>query len=219
MPKAFLVDTTRCTACRGCQLACKEWHDLPANGTKQRGSHQNPPDLNPNNYKIVRFHEHLDKQGNVVWNFFPDQCRHCVTPICVDVADMAVPGAMIKDPKTGAVLVTDKIQKLSEQDMADVIHACPYNIPRYDKVKKTLAKCDMCADRVAAGMLPACVKTCPTGAMAFGERDEILALAKKRLEVVKKTHPKAFLADPDEVSVIYLLAEEAEFYHEYATFG
>ena len=150
---------------------------------------------------------------------FPDQCRHCVTPICVDVADMAVPGAMIKDPKTGAVLVTDKIKKLSEQDMADVIHACPYNIPRYDKVKKTLAKCDMCADRVAAGILPACVKTCPTGAMAFGERDEILALAKKRLEVVKKTHPKAFLADPDEVSVIYLLAEEAEFYHEYATFG
>ena len=115
MPKAFLVDTTRCTACRGCQLACKEWHDLPANETKQRGSHQNPPDLNPNNYKIVRFHEHLDKQGNVVWNFFPDQCRHCVTPICVDVADMAVPGAMIKDPKTGAVLVTDKIKKLSEQ--------------------------------------------------------------------------------------------------------
>ena len=113
MPKAFLVDTTRCTACRGCQLACKEWHDLPANETKQRGSHQNPPDLNPNNYKIVRFHEHLDKQGNVVWNFFPDQCRHCVTPICVDVADMAVPGAMIKDPKTGAVLVTDKIKKLS----------------------------------------------------------------------------------------------------------
>ena len=66
MPKAFLIDTTRCTACRGCQLACKEWHDLPANATKQRGSHQNPPDLNPNNYKIGRFHEHLDKQGNVV---------------------------------------------------------------------------------------------------------------------------------------------------------
>ena len=219
MPKAFLVDTTRCTACRGCQLACKEWHDLPANETKQRGSHQNPPDLNPNNYKIVRFHEHLDKQGNVVWNFFPDQCRHCVTPICVDVADMAVPGAMIKDPKTGAVLVTDKIQKLSEQDMADVIHACPYNIPRYDKVKKTLAKCDMCSDRVAAGMLPACVKTCPTGAMSFGERADMLALGKKRLETVRKEHPKAFLADPDEVNVIYLLAEEAEFYHDHATFG
>ena len=66
MPKAFLIDTTRCTACRGCQLACKEWHNLPANVTKQRGSHQNPPDLNPNNLKIVRFHEHFDEQGNVV---------------------------------------------------------------------------------------------------------------------------------------------------------
>ena len=76
MPKAFLIDTTRCTACRGCQVACKEWHDLPANSTKQRGSHQNPPDLNPRNLKIVRFHEHLDARGNVVWNFFPDQCRH-----------------------------------------------------------------------------------------------------------------------------------------------
>ena len=173
MPKAFLVDTTRCTACRGCQLACKEWHDLPANETKQRGSHQNPPDLNPNNYKIVRFHEHLDKQGNVVWNFFPDQCRHCVTPICVDVADMAVPGAMIKDPKTGAVLVTDKIKKLSEQDMADVIHACPYNIPRYDKVKKTLAKCDMCADEVARGRVPICVATCPMRALDWGDIDEL----------------------------------------------
>lgn len=220
MPKAFLVDTTRCTACRGCQLACKEWHDLPANETKQRGSHQNPPDLNPNNYKIVRFHEHLDKQGNVVWNFFPDQCRHCVTPICVDVADMAVPGAMIKDPKTGAVLVTDKIKKLSEQDMADVIHACPYNIPRYDKVKKTLAKCDMCADRVAAGMLPACVKTCPTGAMVFGEpgRDPG-PLPKSGWRSSKRLIPRHSWQDPDEVSVIYLLAEEAEFYHEYATFG
>ena len=106
MPKTFLIDTTRCTACRGCQLACKEWHDLPANATKQRGTHQNPPDLNPNNYKIVRFHEHLNAAGDVVWNFFPDQCRHCLSPVCVDVADMTVPGALVKDAKTGAVLAT-----------------------------------------------------------------------------------------------------------------
>ena len=60
MPKAFFIDTSRCTACRGCQIACKEWNELPANPTKQRGSHQNPPDLNPNNYKLVRFSEHLE---------------------------------------------------------------------------------------------------------------------------------------------------------------
>ena len=76
----------------------------------------------------------------------------------------------------------------------------------------------MCAERVDAGMLPMCVKTCPTGAMVFGERAEILELANKRLETVKKRFPKAFLADVDDVSVIYLLAEEKEHYYEYAAF-
>ena len=218
MPKTFLIDTTRCTACRGCQLACKEWHDLPANETKQRGTHQNPPDLNPNNLKIVRFRERMKSDGTVVWNFFPDQCRHCLTPICKDVADMAVPGAIIKDAKTGMVIATDKSAKLSPQDAQAVIDACPYNIPRLDPKTKRLTKCDMCIDRVTAGMLPICVKTCPTGTMAFGEREEILPMAKKRLEIVKKTFPKAFLADVQDVSVIYLLAEEKEHYYEYASF-
>lgn len=218
MPKTFLIDTTRCTACRGCQLACKEWHDLPANETKQRGSHQNPPDLNPNNLKIVRFNERMDERGTVIWNFFPDQCRHCITPICVDVADMAVPGAMVKDPKTGAVLATEKSAELSPEDAEAVIAACPYNIPRLDPKTSRLTKCDMCIDRVQAGMQPVCVKTCPTGTMVFGEREEILPLAQKRLQIVKKQFPKAFLADFRDVSVIYLLAEEKEHYYEYAAF-
>lgn len=218
MPKTFLIDTTRCTACRGCQLACKEWHDLPANETKQRGTHQNPPDLNPNNLKIVRFRERMKPDGTVVWNFFPDQCRHCLTPICKDVADMAVPGAIIKDEITGMVIFTEKSAQLSPQDAQAVIDACPYNIPRLDPKTKRLTKCDMCIDRVNAGMLPICVKTCPTGTMAFGEREEILPMAQKRLEIVKKTFPKAFLADVKDVSVIYLLAEEKEHYYEHAAF-
>lgn len=163
MPKAFLVDTTRCTACRGCQVACKEWHDLPANATKQRGTHQNPPDLNPYNYKIVRFHEHLNAAGDVVWNFFPDQCRHCLTPVCVDVADMAVPGAMVKDAKTGAVLATDKSVGLNAEDARAITEACPYNIPRYDAAAKRITKCDMCIDRVEAGLPPCASKPVPPG--------------------------------------------------------
>lgn len=218
MPKTFLIDTTRCTACRGCQLACKEWNELPANKTKQTGSHQNPPDLNPYNYKIVRFNERMDKSGKVIWNFFPDQCRHCLNPICKDVADMSVPGAIVQDKKTGAVLFTDKTAKLTAQDAQLVTDACPYNIPRLDPKTKQLTKCNMCIDRISAGMQPVCVKTCPTGAMNFGERNEILALAEKRLGVVKKTFPKAFLADYRAVSIIYLLAEEKDYYYEYAAF-
>ena len=218
MPKAFLVDTTRCTACRGCQVACKEWHDLPANATKQRGTHQNPPDLNPYNYKIVRFHEHLNAAGDVVWNFFPDQCRHCLTPVCVDVADMAVPGAMVKDAKTGAVLATDKSAGLNAEDARAITEACPYNIPRYDATAKRIAKCDMCIDRVEAGLPPMCVKTCPTGAMVFDERDALLALAQQRLAAARERFPKAHLVDVEDVSVIYLLAEEKEHYYENAAF-
>jgi len=219
MPKAFLIDTTRCTACRGCQIACKEWHDLPAVATKQRGSHQNPPDLNPYNLKIVRFHEHLDDQGRVMWNFFPDQCRHCVKPICMTMANKSVPGSMIKDPQSGAVLVTEKCRDMDARGVETVIKSCPYNIPRWDAEKKMLVKCDMCIDRVQAGLEPMCVKTCPTGTMAFGEREEMLALAQKRLAGLLPRFPKARIVDVPEVNVFYVLAEEPEHYHEYASFG
>jgi formate dehydrogenase iron-sulfur subunit len=74
----------------------------------------------------------------------------------------------------------------------------------------------MCYDRVAAGMLPACVKTCPTGAMNFGERAEMLDLAKKRLTVVKRTHRNAMLLDPDDIRVIFMVAYEPHLYHENA---
>ena len=219
MQKAFLCDTTKCTACRGCQLACKDWHGLDANDTRQTGTHQNPPDLNPKNLKVVRFHEHLNEKGDVVWNFFPDQCRHCQTPICKDIADKVMPGAIIKDSATGAVLFTEKTAKLSEEDARAVTNACPYNIPRRDPKSGMLTKCDMCVDRVQAGMLPMCVKTCPTGTMVFGDRDEILKIAKERLRLAKKKFPKAFLADVEDTNVIYLLAEGKEHYYEYAAFA
>ena len=199
-------------------MACKDWHNLPAVPTKQRGSHQNPPDLNPCNYKVVRFFEHVNKDGKVMWNFFPDQCRHCLTPICKDVADMAVPGAIIQDISSGAVLFTEKCKELTPKDAQAVIVSCPYNIPRYDPKTGMLSKCDMCFDRVIEGLEPMCVKSCPTGTMLFGEREEIMAEAKKRLEKIKKTFPDAYIADPKDVNVLFILAEDKEFYYDYASF-
>lgn len=218
MPKAILIDTTRCTACRGCQVLCKQWHKLPANHTYQRGTHQNPQDLNPYNYKLVRFNEHKKEDGTVVWNFFPDQCRHCITPICKDVADMVVPGAIIQDPETGIVLYTEKTSLLSPDDVKAVIESCPYNIPRYNEKTKQLVKCDMCIDRVMAGRLPACVATCGTGCMHFGDREEILEMANKRLDFIKETQPEAHLCDWNLVNVIFLLSENKKYYYEFASF-
>ena len=215
MPKAFLIDTSRCTACRGCQIACKEWKDFPAVHTKQTGTHQNPPDLGPYNFKLIRFKEYKMKD-RVEWLFFPEQCRHCAEPGCKAGADAILEGAIIKDEATGAVLYTDLTKKFTPQQAEDVRTMCPYNIPRWDPKAGGLTKCNMCIDRVQAGMVPACVKTCCTGCMNFGEREAMLKLAAERLAKVQKTHPKAQLLDAGEVSVIFLVTEDRKLYHEFA---
>ena len=215
MPKTIFIDTTRCTACRACQIACKQWHDHAAVPTLQTGTHQNPPDLTPNNFKLVRFSEHkID--GRVHWLFFPEQCRHCLQPACKMTADQYVEEAIVVDDATGIVVCTDKTRKLTEEQCTEIIDSCPYNVPRRDAKTGMLAKCDMCIDRVQAGMVPMCVKTCCTGTMNFGEREVMLKLAEEHLARVKKDFPKAELLDVDDLSVIYLVGQPREMYHQYA---
>jgi formate dehydrogenase iron-sulfur subunit len=209
MSKSFFIDTTLCTACRGCQVACKEWHDLPANETVNRGSYQNPADLSFDTYKLVRMEDKVI-DGRVRWLFFPDQCRHCLEPPCQETA--GDPAAIYTDPVTGAVIYTAFTKNL---DADEIIESCPYNIPRKGP-DGTLAKCDMCLDRVQNGLAPACVKTCPTGAMNFGDREEMVELAQKHLTTAKKRFPSSTLLDPDDVRAIYLVNFDSNLYHEFA---
>jgi formate dehydrogenase iron-sulfur subunit len=209
MRNTFFIDTTICTACRGCQVACKQWHDLPAEQTVNRGSYQNPEDLSFDTYKLVRMREAVIA-GQLSWLFFPDQCRHCLEPPCRDTA--GDPSAIFKDTRTGAVIYTTQTKSLNA---AEIIESCPYNIPR-SASDGILAKCDMCYDRVLNGLQPACVKVCPTGAMNFGERADMLGLASRRLRAAKKRFPKASLLDPEIVQVIFLVAHEPSLYHEFA---
>lgn len=209
MSKAFFIDTSLCTACRGCQVACKQWHNLPAEQTSNRGTYQNPPDLSFDTYKLVRMKETVI-DGKFNWLFFPEQCRHCIEAPCLETA--ADPSAIYKDSATGAIIYTAKTKEL---DPDEIIESCPYNIPR-KAADGTLAKCDMCIDRVHNGLLPACVQTCPTGAMNFGDRQDMMDLAAKRLKTVKAAHPKAQLIDADTVNVVYLVLEDPLLYHENA---
>lgn len=211
--KSFFIDTSKCTACRGCQMACKQWNKLPGEITVNRGSHQNPADLSATTYKLVHFSE-LEVGGEPVWYFFPEQCRHCLEPACKETADSLQKGAIIKDQATGAVLFTEKTKKLKSQE---IITACPYHIPRLDHKTKKLTKCTMCIDRVKNDLLPACVKTCPTGTMTFGDRQEILAKAQKRLAEVKAKFPKASILDANDVRVIYLVLNDRQKYFKFAS--
>jgi formate dehydrogenase iron-sulfur subunit len=209
MTKAFFIDTTTCTGCRGCQVACKQWKKLPAEKTVNRGSFQNPADLSFSTYKLVRMSEvEIDKK--LQWLFFPDQCRHCIEPPCLEAA--GEPTAIYKDKATGAVIYT-KVTK--DLDADAIIDSCPYNIPRKGP-DGSLAKCDMCIDRVSNGKLPACVQTCPTGAMNFGDYKEMRMWAQARLGEVRRRFPKATLVNSDTLRVIYLTAFEPTAYWQYA---
>lgn len=217
MSKTFFIDTSRCTACRGCQVACKEWQGFKPIFTKQLdwGSHQNPPELTHVNYKVVKFSEF--KLGDrVFWNFFPDSCRHCTEPPCKLAADGHVEGAVVIDKETGAVIFTEKTKKISKEGFLMMKEYCPYNVPRRNEETKVINKCDMCLERVEAGQLPMCVKTCPTGTMNFGERDKMLAMAHDRLMKVREEFPEATLLDEGSVRVIYLITHPRKMYPHFA---
>jgi len=167
--KALLITPDLCIGCRACQVACKSWNGLPAEKTKNNGTHENPPDLSGNTYNRIRFIE-KSIDGEVKWLFVRQSCMHCGEPACVSVCPV---GAIQKDLDTGIVFY-DKNVCIGCQACRS---ACPFDIPRYDK-KGKISKCHMCIDRVKAGLVPACAKTCPTGAIKFGERDELIAKAK-----------------------------------------
>lgn len=81
MSKGFFIDTTRCVACKACQVACKQWNNLQAEETTNNGTYQNPPDLSFSTFKLVRMNEVILKE-KIKWLYFPDQCRHCLVPPC-----------------------------------------------------------------------------------------------------------------------------------------
>jgi formate dehydrogenase iron-sulfur subunit len=212
--KSFFIDTTRCTACRGCQVACKNWNQNGASTTKNTGSHQNPPDFDGNTFKLVRFSE-VEADSKVAWYFFADQCRHCLEPPCKDtIAGYVNDGAFV-DEATGAVYYTAKAK---EAPFDEVRTSCPYDVPR-QAADGRLVKCTMCIDRISKGLIPACVKICPTGAMNFGDREAMLSMAKERLEGMKAKYPKAQLLDEDQIRVIYLVVDDPRKYWKNAIAG
>jgi formate dehydrogenase iron-sulfur subunit len=212
--KTIIMDTTRCTACRGCQVACKQWNGLPGVKTKQTGSYQNPADLGFETWKLVRFSEGLKEDKKPYWYFFSDQCRHCVNPPCKMTSDTVDPKAIIQDAATGAVVMAKTPYKGSFKEVRE---ACPYDIPRQDEKTKVMSKCTMCFDRITNGMIPACAKSCPTGALTFGERDVMVKAAQARVEELKKTNPKAKAIDLHDVRVVFIVVDDSKKYHKYAS--
>jgi len=171
--KIMLVDVTKCTACRSCQVACKNWNGLPGDRTRNRGGFQNPEDLNPHNFTLIRFQEQ-EEPGGVQWLFRNDKCFHCTDPGCMKVCP--VPGCIHKTPEGAVVLNSAKCIGCKY-----CYHACPFAIPRFDAATEKMYKCTLCHDRLAEGMIPACAKACPTGAITFGDKNAMTDAAYARV--------------------------------------
>lgn len=169
--KSLLISPELCIGCRGCQTACKSWNQLDGTQTKNTGTVENPPELTPMLYNKIRYVEVPSEKDPLRWLFVSQRCMHCDDAGCMKICP--APGALYKT-KEGAVA----FNKNKCIGCKLCIAACPFDIPRYDKNDK-ISKCNLCADRIGAGLEPICAKTCPTGAIKYGERDEMLGRAQK----------------------------------------
>ena len=182
MTRAVLCDANRCTGCRGCQIACKQWNEndefIPTeqNGVQSFnwGSYENPPQLSTRTWTKMRFTE-LEHDDKFHWVFNKLQCMHCLQPACVE----ACPVRALQKTDDGPVVYDDSRCFGCRYCMV----ACPFGIPtfQWEKTVPLVRKCTFCTDRLGEGLEPACVKTCPTGALKLGEREELLTEARERI--------------------------------------
>lgn len=221
--KVILYDPIRCTACRGCQAACKQWNEndeaIPTveNGVKSvnRGSYENPPDLSPTTWIKMEFRE-VERKGKLDWLFTRRACMHCTDAACVRVC----PNGSLYHHKLGFVAYN----KDTCTGCGYCIDACPFDVPRSDRnILTGIAKMDKCTlcttpglDRIAQGWEPACVKTCPPKALEYGDRDKLLSAGKKRVAALKtKGYSNAYLYGDKELGglhVLYVLDDSPEVY-------
>lgn len=212
MAIAMLQDMSRCIACRGCQVACKEWNELPAVPTRNRGSYENPPALSPATWTRVQFIED-DAGGAPRWFFFKQQCMHCTNAPCVEVCPT---GALRRN-----VLGFVSLERERCNGCGYCAKFCPYGVPQLEVEsaltgRAKIAKCTLCQDRVSNGQAPACAKACPAGAIEFGEREALLGRGRARVAALKaQGRTGASLYGEREMGglgVMYVLPEPAASY-------
>jgi formate dehydrogenase iron-sulfur subunit len=209
---AKLIDTSKCIGCKACQSACLEWNDMREEVGVNVGVYDNPHDLTPNMFTLMRFTEWDNPQtGNLEWLIRKDGCMHCEDPGCLKACP--APGAIVQYANGIVDFIKDNCIGCGY-----CVKGCPFNIPRISQVDNKSYKCTLCSDRVAVGQEPACAKACPTHCISFGTKAEMIALSEKRVTDLKsRGFDKAGLYNPPGVSgthVMYVLhhADKPEIY-------
>lgn len=208
MRKSMLLDQSKCIACRGCQVACKQWNQLPAEDTKFAGSYENPPGISPHTWMRITFKEVEGENGQVKWLFGNKRCMHCGDAACMT----ACPTGAIYKTDAGTVNI-DYTKCIGCNYCAA---NCPFNVISFDRRTNVPPKCTFCYDRISNGFKPACAGVCPTGAIVFGNRSEIIAAATDRAaELQANGNAKARVYGLEELEgtgMIFVLEDEPEQY-------
>ena len=195
----FFTDTTLCIGCKACEVACKEWNNLPADSIGLTGqSYDNTGALSANTWRHVNFIETPSRQagerpskpagggcgGGVraneqtpfqsSWLMMSDVCKHCHNPPCMEACP------------TGALFKTEFDTVVVQQDICNgcgyCVPACPFGVVDVSLIDGKAHKCTLCYDRMKASLEPACAKSCPTESIQFGEVHELVERAKQRVE-------------------------------------
>lgn len=181
-PKAvgMLYDATQCIGCKACVTACSDANGLVPDTALSGGLWQMPLDLNAQTANIIKLYEDGETGEH---SFVKRQCMHCVDPACVAGCPFS---ALTKNPETGIV----------EWNAAQCIGcrycevACPFEVPKFEweNFNPRIVKCQLCSHRLEEDEEPACCEVCPTDAVIFGNREELLGEAKRRIAA----HPERY---------------------------
>ncbi|HQT75910.1 MAG TPA: 4Fe-4S dicluster domain-containing protein [Rhodopila sp.] len=176
----FFTDTTLCIGCKACEVACKEWNNLPADHLGLTGdSYDNTGMLSANTWRHVAFIERDVRADNQSpfqsgWLMMSDVCKHCENAPCMEACP------------TGALFKTEFNTIVVQQDICNgcgyCVPACPFGVVDLNKVDGKAHKCTLCYDRLKGGLEPACAKSCPTDSIQFGEVAELQQRAARRVE-------------------------------------
>lgn len=204
--KMVLVDTSKCTGCKACSAACKEWNELPAVKTSLVKSYQSQKDFGPNTWTFISFDEKFEN-NKFAFLMRKKQCFHCTDAAC------------LKGCPAGAISKSDYGNVVIDHDICIgcgyCVQNCPFGVPSVDESAHKSYKCTGCINRVENGLNPACVSICQPGALQAGDENEIMAIAKERLAVVKESHPSAILYGESEMggtNWIYILLDSPTAY-------
>ena len=209
----FFTDETLCIGCKACEVACKQWNQLPANeggANHLTGmSYDNTGQLDGINWRHVKFVEQFERERpRGTWHMLSDVCKHCVQAGCLEVCP------------TGAIIRTEFDTVVIQSDVCngcrDCIGACPFGVIEINPVTNTAQKCTLCYDRLQVGMTPACAQACPTASIQFGPIAELRPRADARVARLQAQGVPAYVYGDESMlgglNAFFLLTDRPEVY-------